>query len=177
MRLARPENEPKTPLAARLREVRRQIGNPVRGALVDTLGVSVTAISRYEQGDAEPQASVLAAYASAFGVNLYWLITGEGEMFTDPSRHPAAAPVPTIDPGLFRAVGRLVLKIYKEEGVKLPPDALLDEQAAAYNALITRAEDPRDTAELTALLPWLEARLRKALKAAVAEPGAGKRQA
>lgn len=172
--MARPENEPKTPLAARLREVRRQIGNPVRGALVDALGVSVTAISRYEQGDAEPQASVLAAYASAFGVDLYWLLTGEGEMFADPSKRPAAAPVPAIDADLFRAVGRLILKVYKDEGVKLPPEALLDEQSGAYNALIARAEDPRDITELTALLPWLEARLRKSLAAAAAEPGSGK---
>lgn len=103
-----------------------------------------------------------------------WLLTGEGEMFADPSKRPAAAPVPAIDPELFRAVGRLVLKVYKEEGIKLPPDALLDEQAGAYNALVARAEDPRDSAELTALLPWLETRLRKNLAAATAAPGTGK---
>ena len=175
--MARPENKPKTPLASRLREVRRQLGDPERAAIVSALGVSIDAVARYERGDNEPQASVLAAYASAFGVNLYWLLTGEGEMFTGRPQRAAVAPTPAIDPDLFRAVGRLVLNVHKDEGVKLPPDALLDEQAAAYNALIARAEDPRDTAELKALLPWLEARLRKALKAAVAEPGTGKQQA
>jgi hypothetical protein len=120
---------------------------------------------------------VLAEYRSKWGVDINWLLTGEGEMFTDPSKRPAiaaAASAPAIDPDLFRAVGRLVLKVYKEEAVKLPPEALLDEQAGAYNALIARAEDPRDITELTALLPWLEARLRKSLAAAAAEPGSGK---
>ena len=77
----------------------------------------------------------------------------------------------------LRQVGRLVGRMHKEAGVKLPPDAVLDEQAEAYNALLARAEDPADAAELESLLPWLEARLRKKLQTAAAEPGTGKRQA
>lgn len=168
---------PKTELAKRLREIRHALGDPERGAFAATVGVSKTTLASYERGESEPTASALASYQRQYGVNIAWVLTGDGAAFDDPPKNPAAAPMHAIDPGLFRAVGRLVLKIYKEEGVKLPPDALLDEQAGAYNALIARAEDPRDTAELTALLPWLEARIRKALKAAVAEPGTGKRQA
>jgi transcriptional regulator GlxA family with amidase domain len=96
-------------------------------------------------------------------------------MFADAGQAPP--PVRAIDPALFRQVGRLVARVHKQEGVKLPPDAVLDEQAEAYNALITRAEDPADPAELEALLPWLEARLRKRLQTAAAEPGTGKRPA
>jgi len=83
----------------------------------------------------------------------------------------------TIDQSAFKAVGSLVVKIHSDEGVTLPPVALLDEQSSAYNTLIERAEDPGDTEELLSLLPWLEARLRKSLKAAASEPGAGKQQA
>lgn len=175
--MARPELPPKTDLARRLREVRRALGDPERGALALTIGLSKTTLASYERGESEPTASALAAYQREFGVNISWLLTGEGEMFSDPSKRPAgmaAASAPAIDPELFRAVGRLVLKVYKEEGIKLPPDALLDEQAGAYNALVARAEDQRDAAELTALLPWLETRLRKNLAAATAAPGTGK---
>ncbi|WP_242390286.1 hypothetical protein [Polymorphum gilvum] len=97
-------------------------------------------------------------------------------MFADPAKAPARA-MPSIDPALFRQVGRLVTRVHKEEGIKLPPDAVLDEQAEAYNALLARAEDPADAAELHSLLPWLEARLRRKLQTAAAEPGTGKRQA
>ena len=172
--MARPETDPKTPLAKRLRNVRRSLGDIDRVEFSKALGLSTNSVSRYERGEQEPSYSAFAAYCTVYGVNMNWLLTGEGEMFADPSKRPAAAPVPAIDPELFRAVGRLVLKVYKEEGIKLPPDALLDEQAGAYNALVARAEDPRDSAELTALLPWLETRLRKNLAAATAAPGTGK---
>ncbi|MCY1705522.1 helix-turn-helix domain-containing protein [Pannonibacter sp. SL95] len=157
-----------------MRRVRRELGEPKREDFARTLAVSKDALALYERGENVPAANVLAEYRIKFGVDINWLLTGEGEMFADPSKRPAAAPVPAIDADLFRAVGRLILKVYKDEGVKLPPEALLDEQSGAYNALIARAEDPRDITELTALLPWLEARLRKSLAAAAAEPGSGK---
>ncbi|OJJ09114.1 hypothetical protein BKI51_21800 [Alphaproteobacteria bacterium AO1-B] len=78
--MARPEKEPKTELAVRLRKVRQALGDPDRGALVEALGVSVGAIARYERGEAEPTASVLAAYRTHYGIDLDWLITGEGSM-------------------------------------------------------------------------------------------------
>ncbi|WP_417766757.1 helix-turn-helix domain-containing protein [Stappia sp.] len=175
--LARPEIKPKTPLAERLRDLRRRCGDPQRDELAKLFGVSVTAIATYERGEREPAASVLAAYAEVFGANLNWLLTGEGEMFTDPSKVGVKPAMQGLNPAVFRQVGRLVGRMHNEAGVKLPPDAVLDEQAEAYNALLARAEDPADAAELESLLPWLEARLRKKLQAAAAEPGTGKRQA
>lgn len=172
--LARPEIEPKTPLARRLREFRRQVGDPDRAAFAKALGLSTNSVSRYERGEQEPSYAAFAAYAEVFGVNLNWLLTGEGELFASAGGQATAK---SIDQTLFRQVGRLVGQVHKEEGVRLPPDAALDEQAEAYNALLARAEDPSDAAELESLLPWLEARLRKKLQAAAAEPGTGKRQA
>ncbi|MEP3428897.1 MAG: helix-turn-helix transcriptional regulator [Roseibium sp.] len=175
--MARPENKPKTLLAARLRDVRKQLGDPERGTLVDALGVSVGAISRYERGENEPTAAVIARYKEAFGVSFHWLLTGEGEMFADPSKAPVSKELHTIKPDIFRAVGKLVGGLHKAEGINLPPDALLNEQSSAYNALIERAENPGDLDELQSLLPWLEARLKRDLKAAKADPGTGKLQA
>jgi transcriptional regulator with XRE-family HTH domain len=159
-----------------LREVRRSLGDPERGEFSSRLGLNKSTVANYERGEAEPSASALSAY-SRLGVSLNWLLTGEGEMFADPSKAPAKREPRGIDPAVFRQVGRLVTRVYKEEGVKLPPDAVLDEQADAYNALLARAEDPTDADELIALLTWLEARLKKRLRAAAEAPGTGKQQA
>lgn len=175
--LARPENKPKTQLAIRLREVRRVLGDPERSTLVESLGVSVGAIARYERGEAEPTAAVIARYKSEFGINTDWLVSGEGEMYVDPTKAPVSAGLRAINEVVFTEVGSLVAKVHTEEGIKLPLKALLKEQSSAYNTLIGRAEDPGDTDELLSLLSWLEARLRKSLKAAAAEPGTGKQQA
>ncbi|MCY1706461.1 helix-turn-helix domain-containing protein [Pannonibacter sp. SL95] len=175
--MARPENEPKTPLARRLREIRRLINDMDRADFAETLGISLGALAYYERGDRTPDADVLLRYRLNFNANVDWLLTGQGDVFSDASMAKANAAPAQINKDVFKHVGRLVLQLHKEEGIRLPPDAVLEAQSNAYNDLLARAEDPRDTAELTALLPWLEARLRKALKAAVAEPGTGKRQA
>jgi transcriptional regulator with XRE-family HTH domain len=164
-------------MGRRLREVRRYFGDEEREAFADRLGVSKSALARYERGENPPDAEVIAAYRKLLGIDANWLATGEGEMFADPSKAPTKPEPRGIDPAVFRQVGRLVTRVYKEEGVKLPPDAVLDEQADAYNALLARAEDPTDADELMALLPWLEARLKKRLRAAAEAPGTGKQQA
>ncbi|WP_428700172.1 helix-turn-helix domain-containing protein [Stappia sp.] len=152
------------------------MGDQDRAEFSERAGLNKSTLANYERGEAEPPASALSAYVR-LGVSLEWLVTGEGEMFAVPLKAPGLLGPRGIDPALFRQVGRLVGRVHKEEGVKLPPDAALDEQAEAYNALLARAEDPADAAELESLLPWLEARLRKKLQTAAAEPGTGKRQA
>lgn len=160
-------------LGDRIRRAADEIGGLT--ALADSTDIVRRTIGRYVSETTEPTFSTLISISRATGVRLEWLATGEGEMFADAGKAPP--PVRAIDPALFRQVGRLVAKVHQEEGVRLPPDAVLDEQADAYNALITRAEDPADPAELEALLPWLEARLRKRLQTAAAAPGTGKRPA
>lgn len=175
--LARPEKEPETPLAQRMREVRRAIGDPDREVLAARLEISANSVSRYERGEREPTFGVFEAYKLKLGVNLNWLLTGEGEVFAAAEYAPNFKEFHTIKTELFRTVGRLVTDLHKAEGVTLPPDALLDEQSSAYNALIERVEDPSDANELNSLLPWLETRLKRKLSSAKAAPGTGKRPA
>lgn len=78
--LARPEVEPKTPLAARLREFRRAIGDPERDEFARAVGVSKTTLASYERGESEPTASVLFEYQKTYGANVLWLLSGEGQM-------------------------------------------------------------------------------------------------
>lgn len=79
--MARPESDPKTPLAVRLREFRRAIGDPDREALSTDLGISKNTLAYYERGERTPDADVLRLYSDNFGVDLNWLIAGEGAMF------------------------------------------------------------------------------------------------
>lgn len=80
--MARPETA-KTPLAARLRDVRRALGDQSRDVFAKSLGVSEKTLGNYERGDHEPDASVLLAYKQIYGVDVSWLLTGEGPMFSE----------------------------------------------------------------------------------------------
>ena len=130
----------------------------------------------YERGERTPDATVLTAYRQKYGVDIDWVLIGDDKEILVEAKY-ARTTTPKIEKETFKEVGRMVLRLHNEEGLKLPPDALLDEQASAYNALLEKAEDPGDAEELLSLLPWLEARLRKSLKAATNEPGTGKRPA
>lgn len=79
--VARPESEPKTPLAERIRLVRKSCGNLERDEFSSLIGVSKNTLAYYERGERTPDAKVLEAYRDRFGVNLNWLVSGEDEMF------------------------------------------------------------------------------------------------
>lgn len=79
--MARPENEPLTALAKRLRDVRRDLGDQERGAFADRVGISKSTLAFYERGERTPDADVLRTYRDRCGVDMNWLITGDGEPF------------------------------------------------------------------------------------------------
>lgn len=57
------------------------------------LGVSSKSLGNYERGKNVPDAEVLAAYRHRYGVNINWLVTGKGHMFTaDDAEEPALVP-------------------------------------------------------------------------------------
>lgn len=89
--MARPEIEPKTELAARLREIRRVLGDPERKTIAPKLGISKNALASYERGENDPSAPTLSAYVKLFGVSADWLLTGHGKMFgsADDTLHKA----------------------------------------------------------------------------------------
>lgn len=89
--MARPEKI-KTELGQRLRDIRRQHGDQDRELFARPLGVSGRSLATYERGDSEPASSVLAAYRLHYGVNLEWLVTGEGGMFDEPSMIATSRP-------------------------------------------------------------------------------------
>ncbi|MET3559797.1 transcriptional regulator with XRE-family HTH domain [Bartonella japonica] len=81
--MARPETESKTIFGKRLRYVRLALGDPSRETLAKSFSMTKNSIAFYERGEREPNLSVLQTYRTLYGVNINWLLTGQGKMFDD----------------------------------------------------------------------------------------------
>lgn len=91
--MGRPEVEPKTDIAKRLRAVRAAIGIKDRDVFAERTGVSSSTIGNYERGERMPDAAMLLRYRETWDVDLNWLVTGEdGAMFLTPNT-PLPLPV------------------------------------------------------------------------------------
>jgi hypothetical protein len=115
----------------------------------------------------------LAAYRDQFGININWVVTGEGEMFDDPEKAPA--PSVPVDPTLLRRLHRAARLAYQEAGHRPPDeDSLSIEAGHLYNGLLAKVADIRDSRIVEAVLPVLIDELKTRLAQATAEPGTGK---
>lgn len=81
MVMARPSIA-KTEFAQRLTAVREALGFRERKPFASKLDMHPDTLGGYERGDTMPDFSFLTRYKREFSVNLDWLITGEGTMFT-----------------------------------------------------------------------------------------------
>ncbi|MBB4076971.1 transcriptional regulator with XRE-family HTH domain [Bartonella fuyuanensis] len=79
--MARPETESKTIFGKRLRYIRLALGDPSRETLAKNFSMTKNSIAFYERGEREPNLSVLQTYRTLYGVNINWLLTGQGKMF------------------------------------------------------------------------------------------------
>ena len=137
----------------------------------EATGIPVGTLNKYMAGSSMPPFANVARIAAAVGADLEWFAGAT----------PKKSQVSVLDTEAavfaFRLVGKLVARVYKEEGVKLSADALLYEVSVFYQDLAVRADDPNDREEVETLLPWLEARVRRQIHKARDEPGTGKREA
>ncbi|MCX2697043.1 XRE family transcriptional regulator [Ochrobactrum chromiisoli] len=78
--MAKPENPSKTELGARIRLIRKELGDVEREVFATDLGISKNTLAYYERGERTPDATTLAAYRDRFGININWLVAGEGPM-------------------------------------------------------------------------------------------------
>lgn len=65
-------------LKSRLRQARK-LQNMTMTAFGESLGVSYSVISNYELGRVQPSDLFLRHLCSTYGINRYWLETGEGQ--------------------------------------------------------------------------------------------------
>lgn len=149
-------------MAARLREVRHAFGDMERDAFAAKLNISANSVARYERGDRVPDGDVLAAYKSRFGISADWLLTGEGEMFTDPSKAPV--PSKSVNVKLMHKLARLAREVHSEIGSKPHGDAVTEDAAELYNELLLLVSSMDDGEEIEATLPRLRLLFKRKLQ-------------
>ncbi|WP_375657638.1 MULTISPECIES: helix-turn-helix domain-containing protein, partial [unclassified Bartonella] len=139
--MTRQRNEPKTPLARRLIEVRKLVGLS-RDIFSLKIGISIQGLGNYERGDRTPDATVLTSYGEKFGVNLNWLLTGEDEMFINMmTTQSFNISPPTIPAGLMKKLGRIAYTTYRDANIKLPPEDIAELAAELYGKLQELVQD------------------------------------
>ncbi|WP_375679685.1 helix-turn-helix domain-containing protein [Bartonella sp. AP7XZML] len=164
--MARPEVEPKTELAKRLREIRRILGNEERGIFAQRLNLQRNTLANYEIGAHEPTSSAINAYHRVYNINPHWLVTGEGEMFSDMAKAKAAGfKAPTIPAGLMKKLGRIAYTTYRDAKIKLPPEDIAELAAELYKKLQELVQDINDTEEVEATFPLLKIHLKRQIEA------------
>ncbi|WP_375683022.1 MULTISPECIES: helix-turn-helix domain-containing protein [unclassified Bartonella] len=163
--MTRQRNEPKTPLARRLIEVRKLVGLS-RDIFSLKIGISIQGLGNYERGDRTPDATVLTSYGEKFGVNLNWLLTGEDEMFINMMKTQSfnISP-PTIPAGLMKKLGRIAYTTYRDANIKLPPEDIAELAAELYKKLQELVQDINDTEEVELILPLLKLHLKRQIEA------------
>lgn len=139
-------------------------------AVAARTGIPVKTLENYLSKRSTPSLDRAAKIAAAAGISVADL-AGEAPNPTASAQATAATAE------IIKIVGDVVATIHKEEGVRLPDSALIGEVSKAYLALFSRMDVSTDVDEARALIPWLDARIRKALREAAAAPGTGKREA
>ncbi|MBB4122955.1 helix-turn-helix domain-containing protein [Martelella radicis] len=169
--MARPE-KPKTALGQRLIDARKASKFPSREDLATFFDVKKDTLATYERGIRDIPNGLLARYYSDLGVNLSWLMTGDGPMFDDPTK----APPPVLHPELMQGLVELVVRVHKEFGITLPGERKTAEATVLYNRLLQQGLDTASEKGRDLLLPFVEQLLRERLQKAKDEPGTGKRE-
>jgi transcriptional regulator with XRE-family HTH domain len=121
-----------------------------------------------------PRLETLIAIASAKGVEYRWLAIGEGsEAAEDVAASPRQGGA-IIDPELLGRVVDRIARVYRDEGVRLSDVDLGRLAAERYAEVADLAGDPD---EWPGFLEVVASRVRKAIRAAAADPTTVKREA
>lgn len=164
--LARPEKEPTTELAKRLCEIRHTLGFTERKQFAKHFDIPETTMRNYETGLREPPSSILRIYKKRCGISLDWLVTGEGEMFTDVAKAKAAGFKPqTIPAGLMKKLGRIAYTTYRDANIKLPPEDIAELAVELYAKLQELVQNINDQEEVELTLPLLKLHLKRQIEA------------
>lgn len=141
-------------------------------ALAKLTGIGDNLLGKYDNGSL-PNADYAAKIAEALGVSLHWLVTGR----QDPAiQHQSAVSTQPakLDPELLGRIVDRVARVYRDEGVRLSDVDLGRIAAERYAEVADLAGDPD---EWPGFLEVVASRVRKAIRAAAADPANVKRGA
>ena len=169
------EKEQKKQIGQRLTDVRLALGYPTRPPFAAVLNIPADTLGSYERGIREPDLSLLGIYGDRFGVNLNWLASGKGQMFSEPEAEASRNLL--CFPDLIERLHDRVADVYNDLGQKPPHRRIAREAASLYNELAKIVQDMGDAEMVEAALPMVTLELKRRLERAAAEPGTGKRSA
>jgi transcriptional regulator with XRE-family HTH domain len=107
-------------LGDRLKSIRVELGHTQK-TMSDALGLGIRTWQTYELGNSLPKAETLNQL-SELGYSIDWLLTGLGPMRIGGTAEDSAAyDHQSIDGELMGRVTEAILKLYRDENVKLPP--------------------------------------------------------
>lgn len=173
--------KPRTELARRLIEARERSRFPTRAELAERLGVPADTLGTYERGVAEPSIELLARYHEITGVNVTWLVSGDGEAFPAEDAIEHYTPkhklpdFPAIDAVVFQTVDGKVRATFIEFKRSAPERTIFNETIKFYNELAALVPDLRNPTLVDAGMTLLSSKLREKVKNN--EYGSGKRSA
>ncbi|MDD2870117.1 helix-turn-helix domain-containing protein [Neomegalonema sp.] len=135
--------------AQRIEQISKMVGGP--GELARKSGLSRRVIDKYIAAGSDPSRQRLISLATAAGVSVQWLATGEGERIPHPSPvQQETSPPPPLDGWLLSRAIDGVRRIYKRVGGQISTinevelglevhnriTALVDGQEGRHGALV-----------------------------------------
>ncbi|AJY46506.1 XRE family transcriptional regulator [Martelella endophytica] len=132
----------KTELGRRLREIRTAIGDQQRDEFSNVLGIHSRSVANYERGDNQPNSDVLLAYREKFGVNVHWILTGEGQMFdggATPKSEKTLITLPYFAAEAAAGFGRIALEELPEGAIAFDRAFLRNQGGSPENCFVMTA--------------------------------------
>lgn len=147
----------------RLRSFREKCGM-TQPMIAEKCGVSLRALQDYEAGKRLPAGEALEALGG-MGLDLNWLLTGDGEMFRDTLGRPVGgtAAQPAIDAELMGLIVEGISGAYKDEGAALAPRLLGELATRLHTDILASVEGGDDPGARRAALRALLIQLRRDL--------------
>ncbi len=133
--MAKPKR-PTTPFAERLVEIidlfEKEYDLPAE------LGVSYASLADYQRGKSEPRAGFMERLSKLTGVNLNWLMTGEGLMFDEtPPKLLDGAPINVdMQSKYIKPIVLHLARVQKQKQIHLEPDLVWWIISSIHNALL-----------------------------------------
>ncbi len=154
------EAEEQRSVGRRLKQVREQLGLG-QVAFSDKMRVSLRAYSAYENGTRSPKLASLCRL-HALGVDLNWLLCGDGQPFGPAKEGFDRKPRGEDDGFLLAKVTTTVAAAFEAEGLTLDFHQIGQMVASEYIAIMTAADD---AAERQVMIKLVAIKIRQQLKA------------
>ncbi|WP_039761111.1 helix-turn-helix domain-containing protein [Bartonella queenslandensis] len=162
--MAKKEIEPKTEQAKRLRLIRESLLLS-RHQIATRLGINKAIYDHAERGTTFPNVEFLVVLSEKLKVNLNWLVTGNGEMFSDMAKAQAAGLKPQgIPVGLMKKLGHLAYTTYHDAQIDMFPEDIVELAAELYGKLQELIQNLNDMEEVEATMPLLKLHLKRKIE-------------